>query len=183
MKTEGDRHPSQEINFFCDPIIKSITSDLALLGNALMTRINDPLTILEFISVESISPKTLKEKLNELIDLFTGCDSDDDRLKFLLEMQYLLLDQGIKRPKHLEASIKILGDFLNHAKMQVGNDLKKAVSNFQVEALKVVPGINDQEYKELKEDLLNLEKSHDLNDTINAVYEKINMHTQMPFED
>ena len=183
MKVEGNNNPSKPISISCDPIIKSITSDLSLLGNALMTRINDPLTILEFISFDSLNQKELKNKLKSLIDSFIDCDNDDDRLKFLLEMHYLLAIEEGKKATKFKSVNNSLEKLLDQAKAHQGLELKKLVSKFQVEVLKIVPGITEGDYKELKEELVQLDESFDLNDKINAVYEKINMHTQIPFDD
>jgi hypothetical protein len=183
MKIEGNNNPSEPINFSCDPIIKSITSDLTLLGNALMTRINDPLTILEFISFDSLPKKELRSQLKELIHNFSSCDSDDDRLKFLLEMHYLLAVEGVGKNQRLQSIFNKLEMIVKQAKNHSGIELKRAVSTFQVEVLQLIPGISKAEYDELSSDLRSLEKSIDLNETINAVYEKINMHTQIPFDE
>lgn len=183
MKIERNNNSSEQINFSCDPVVKSITSDLALLGNALMTRINDPLTIAEFISFDSLPKLELKSKLKCLIDNFSSCDNDDDRLKFLLEMHYLLAQEEVERNSKLKSIFSKLEKLLTLAKNHNGNELKKSVSKFQVEVLQIVPGISSDEYEELAVELKLLEKSLDINETINAVYEKINMHTQIPFED
>ena len=183
MKIEGDKNPSIEINSVFDSAVKSITSDLALLGNALMTRINDPLTILEFISFDSLPKEDLKIKLKSLIDQMNNCDNDDDRLKFLLEMHYHLASEGFSSNSKVKSILSKLEKLLSLAKSHKGNDLKKSVSKFQVEVLQVVPGITSEEYKELCQDLVELDQSVDLNSSINAVYEKINMHTQIPFDE
>ncbi len=183
MKIEGDNNSSLEVNSVFDSAVKSITSDLALLGNALMTRINDPLTILEFISFDSLPKEELKHQLKSLIEQINSCDNDDDRLKFLLEIHFSLASERFKSNGKLKSVLAKLENLLLTAKNHRGNDLKKSVSKFQVEVLQVVPGITPNEYKELCQDLLELEKAIDLNSSINAVYEKINSHTQIPFDE
>ncbi len=171
---------SAEVSY--DPIIRSITSDLALLGNALMTRINDPLTILEFISFDSIPAQQLKNQLHSLNRALNQCDNDDDRLKILIEMHYLLAKEGIQASDDHQV-FQQLKNRLEQAKELKGNALKKEVSKFQVEVLQAVPGITPEEYQELMTDLNRLEEVEDLNENIDKVYEKINMHMQLPFND
>lgn len=183
MKIEGNKNPSDSINFSCDSVVKSITSDLTLLGNALMTRINDPLTILEFISFDSLKKQDLKNKLKDLIDAFTSCDSDDKRLKFLLQMHYHLAYDEMGSHQKLKIVFERLQNILQEAQNHKGLELKKAVSTFQVEVLQVVPGISLSDYQELAQDIQGLDNIEDLNTAINAVYEKINMHTQIPFDE
>ena len=183
MKIEGNKNPSDSINFSCDSVVKSITSDLTLLGNALMTRINDPLTILEFISFDSLRKQDLKNRLKDLIDSFTSCDSDDKRLKFLLEIHYHLAYDEMGNQQNLKKVFETLQNIVQAAQNHKGIELKKAVSAFQVEVLQVVPGISSSDYQELAQDIKALEDIEDINTAINAVYEKINMHTQVPFDE
>jgi DNA repair ATPase RecN len=183
MKVEGNKNPSDKNEFSCDPIVKSITSDLALLGNALMTRINDPLTILEFISFDALKKNDMKDQIKGLIDSFVSCDNDDDRLRYLLEMHFILAHGEFGKVTSFKKVFEKLQDHLIHAKKNQGHELKKAVSKFQVEVLQIIPGITKPEYEELAKDLLDLDHANDLNETINTVYEKINMHTQTPFLD
>jgi len=79
--------------------------------------------------------------------------------------------------------MKKLEALLEQSRKNQGIELKKAVSQFQVEVLQIVPGISAAEYRELQKEIQALDQGADFNESINAVYEKINMHTQIPFSD
>ena len=177
-KAEGNSR-----GFSLDPVMKSITSDLILLGNALMTRVNDPFAILEFMSFDSLQKDPVRQRVKELIDAFVSCDNDDDRLRYLLEVHHLLVESGLEHSPASKKVMKKLEALIERAIKNHGVELKKAVSEFQVEVLQIVPGISPAEYRELQKEIQALDQAADLNESINAVYEKINMHTQTPFSE
>jgi len=183
MRIEGNYHPSDKVLSSCDPGAKSITSDLVLLANALITRNNCPLTIAEFVSFDALKDHDLKMRLTVLHESMNSCDNDEVRLRHLLEMQYELTKaHAMKTPNHQKV-INQLEGLLFQGKESAGMALTKLVTRFQVDVLQVIPGISAQEYNDLLEPLVRVEQEVSqalISSLVDALYEMINAHTQTP---
>lgn len=181
MRIEGNYHPSEEVLSSCDLGAKSITSDLVLLANALITRNNCPLTIAEFVSFDALKNPELKTRLKFLHESMNSCDNDEVRLKHLLEMQYELTKaHAAKTPNHQKV-VGCLEGILFQGKESTGMALTKLVARFQVDVLQVIPGISVEEYKDLLEPLIRVEQEVSqalIPSLFDALYEMINAHTQ-----
>ena len=176
MADKSDRHYSE---------IRSINNDLVLLGNALMTRNNDIHSIHDFVaaSINALSTDDLKEKMNDLNERVIDCVNDDDRLRTLTVMQHALAQEALpflseeRQQQFDKLSIDLAG--VNVAK---GDDLKARVARFQVDLLKFVPEIEEEDHSKLANRTVEVVEATGKEQVarIDALYEEINLLVQPP---
>ena len=168
--------------------IKSINNDLVLLGNALMTKNNDINSIHDFVSdsINTLESEKLRSKMHELNNQVIGCDNDEDRLKLLVRMQYALAEASIPYiGEHHLAPLQELKARLKKVQESENKTLKSDVSLFQIDILKFVPRIEEQDHKKLVGQAHTVfeNEGKDLLQNINVLYEDINLLIQPPFDE
>lgn len=168
--------------------IRSLNNDLVLLGNALMTRNNDINSIHDFVtdSINTIVSEQLRSTLHKLNEAVIGCDNDEDRLRLLAKMQHILAKEVLPYLEETFSSeFRQLTNHLTVVSSLKGEELKVSISAYQVDILRFIPGIDNEDYTRLQQQAKKtLEVSGKmLANNINTLYEDINLLIQPSFDD